>query len=499
MGGEPGVQPRQVHAVDPRRLRHGLPQHHQLLPGRLTRSGRQRPAGDAIALALQAAALVNRRQLAAYPGQVDAIGLADLLDMTQRAIGGRQRPRRITLAQGQFGLPHLTQRLAQGFTGTGIQQGGGLGQVVQVGVFLQHALHAAEGASLTRLSAVIAMVVQVGHAGLGIAALPLAFRRRKRSGLLAEIVDRQQGRRWHRRRIVNRQTRAFLGLLAHELAVAQAQHALVDTEGIGAAGELRRRQCRLLLQQRLGIDDDLPLAAEIRGQHVAGEGVQPVHVGRRRGRPAQDQARAPAALGTRRAVVPHLQADYQVFPLLQAKRERIERGFKAPAGRWPAAAEGAGTFGKGDVLAGALGQGQMQGGLGGHAVVIAGLERQRPLALARLHQAEALLGQQHPHRRRLVGDGIQPVQRRHGLRCTARGQDAIQRGAGQQVLRAPVAIRRFKFDFIAVVEGEHGAVRIRGKAQGPAQPRAFRSLHIQRLGIPRFQPGVGRRLDVQPP
>ena len=141
----------------------------------------------------------------------------------------------------------------------------------------------------------------------------------------------------------------------------------------------------------------------------------------------------------------------------------------------------------------------MQGGLGGHAVVIAGLERQRPLALARLHQAEALLGQQHPHRRRLVGDGIQPVQRRHGLRCTARGQDAIQRGAGQQVFRAPVAIRRFKFDFIAVVEGEHGAVRIRGKAQGPAQPRAFRSLHIQRLGIQRFQPGVGRRLDVQPP
>ena len=57
--------------------------------------------------------------------------------------------------------------------------------------------------------------------------------------------------------------RAVLELLAEEFAVAQAQQLLVDAEAVGVLGELVRLDRRPCRDQRFGVDDDLPLAAEV--------------------------------------------------------------------------------------------------------------------------------------------------------------------------------------------------------------------------------------------
>src|SRR5690606_34256522 len=54
-----------------------------------------------------------------------------------------------------------------------------------------------------------------------------------------------------------------LVLLTHELAVAQAQQALVDADGVRAGDEAVALETAALGDQRLGVDDDLALAAEI--------------------------------------------------------------------------------------------------------------------------------------------------------------------------------------------------------------------------------------------
>ena len=58
-------------------------------------------------------------------------------------------------------------------------------------------------------------------------------------------------------------------------------------------------QSALLLQQRLGVDDDLPLAAEVRRHHLAHHAFQVAGLRAQVGRPAQDQARAARVLRRR--------------------------------------------------------------------------------------------------------------------------------------------------------------------------------------------------------
>src|SRR5690606_26144777 len=74
---------------------------------RATRFGRRERGvaiGQFLAVAAQAALLVDRRQLQADAREIDARGLLDLLDRVQRAVLVRQRGIRFAEAQLAFGL-----------------------------------------------------------------------------------------------------------------------------------------------------------------------------------------------------------------------------------------------------------------------------------------------------------------------------------------------------------------------------------------------------------
>jgi len=64
--------------------------------------------------------------------------------------------------------------------------------------------------------------------------------------------------------------------LAEELAIAQAQDALVHADRIGTLHEFLCRQLATLFDQGFSVDDDLALAAEIRGQSLLDHAL---HVG----------------------------------------------------------------------------------------------------------------------------------------------------------------------------------------------------------------------------
>lgn len=153
--------------------------------------------------------------------------------------------------------------------------------------------------------------------------------------------------------------RAF-ALFAQELAVAQPQQALVHADGVGALEVGSRLQARLFLQQRLRVDDDLALAAEVGRQGLLDAGLQAGGHGLLRRWPAQDHAGAAAFLRAGLAGVVHDELGDQVVAGGHAQRLRLQHGGKAALPGRAAAVEGAALGLEGDVLAAALGQGQAQ-------------------------------------------------------------------------------------------------------------------------------------------
>src|SRR6185436_19636590 len=97
--------------------------------------------------------------------------------------------------------------------------------------------------------------------------------------------------------------RSALELLAEELTVAHAQDLLIDAELVGSPLERLLRKARALADQRLGVDDDLALAAEVRGHRPLYESFHPGRRCRALGWPSQDQARARCDVGLRLAIV----------------------------------------------------------------------------------------------------------------------------------------------------------------------------------------------------
>ncbi len=358
----------------------------------------------------------------------------------------------MALAQLAFGLPHLVQRGAQQGAGLRVEQGGCFGVVVGVAELGQHVLFLTKPAA-RRLRAVVVMVVRVqrgcagwvvviivsltGGLGCVLGMCVLDGRCRCIGG---GHVGRGQVVGW---RVAGGRLigsgwplgRAF-ALFAQELAIAQPQQALVHADGVRALEVGGRIQAGFVLQQRLGVDDDLALAAEIRGQGLLDAGLQPGGLGLLGRRPAQDDAGAAAFLRGGLAGVAHHQLGDQVIAGGHAQRLRLQCGHEAAPGGRATAGERAALGAEGDVLAAALGQGQAQFGAGSHGVVVAGLEAQRPGTVGRRPQHQALFGREHAHLRRAVGYHVEPVQAAVGR--LAVDEDAVQRWALGQQLAAPV-------------------------------------------------------------
>jgi uncharacterized membrane protein len=148
----------------------------------------------------------------------------------------RQCLLRSALAQLAFGRPHLVQRGLQRGAGLRVEQGGSFGVVMGVAVFGEHIGGAAEHRRRIGVGWLAAVIVAmlVVRAGLGVmvvivivVVIVVVCGGRIAGGQVA-------GRRWLRR------TFAFL---AQELAVAQAQDALVDTDRIAALHEVLGSKC----------------------------------------------------------------------------------------------------------------------------------------------------------------------------------------------------------------------------------------------------------------
>ncbi len=240
------------------------------------------------------------------------------------------------LAQLTFGRPHLVQRGLQRGAGLRVEQGRRLGVVVGVAILGENVGVAAEHRwriGIGRLAAVI-MVMRVVRAGLGamvVIVVVVAGGRRIAGGQVA-------GRRW---------LRCTFAFLAQELAVAQAQDALVDTDRIAALHEVLVGQAASLPDQRFGIDDDLPLAAEIRRQGLLDAALE-LCTERDFG---AGQAHTAAAPGLRRGrvIVAHLQLGDHIVAGLRAQQPdqgmgETSRGGFAAAGKRDAALH------EGDVL-----------------------------------------------------------------------------------------------------------------------------------------------------
>ena len=146
----------------------------------------------------------------------------------QRAIGVRQRVLGMALAQVQFRLPHLVERCLQRRARLRIEQRRGFGVVVGVAVLLEHRAFLAERRRAGRLRGRVVVLV---------AAAPS---RRARASCVARLAS-----------LVGGGLRIAFGFLAEELAVAQAQDALVDADLVAALEEALGVELALLASAAL--------------------------------------------------------------------------------------------------------------------------------------------------------------------------------------------------------------------------------------------------------
>src|SRR5690606_27315339 len=158
----------------------------------------------------------------------------------------------------------------------------GLGVIVGVAVLGQYVVVAAEAGRGAVVGLIVVVVVQGG--GTCVVGLWLRLGRRVGGGDVIAVAGGQVASR------ARGPLRRAFAFFAQELAVAQAQDALVHADRIGALEESLRIQAALFLQQGLGVDDDLALAAEVGRQRLAHRGFEfdPGLLLRRR--PTQDHA-----------------------------------------------------------------------------------------------------------------------------------------------------------------------------------------------------------------
>ncbi len=466
-----------------------------MLPGfnngrvrRRARGQRQFTTGQSGAITAESTAFINRWQLRPDPGQINAFGLLHLLDEAQRLVREGQCLFRTALAQLAFGRPHLVQRGLQRGAGLRIEQGRRLGVVMGVAILGEHVGGAAEHRwriGIGRLAAVV-VAMRVVRACIGamvvivlVVMVVVVCGRRIAGGQVA-------GRRWLRR------TFAFL---AQELAVAQAQDALVDTDRIAALHEVLGGQAASLPDQRFGIDDDLPLAAEVRRQGLLDAALE-LCTERDFGA-GQAQDHAAAAPGLRRGcmIVAHLQLGDHIVAGLRAQRRQIQGVGETPRGGFAAAGKRDAALHEGDVLTAALGGGDRQRCLRRDTVIVVGFEAQCPLSLPRRAQHQAGRGLQYAHAGCTVGHHIQPMQA--GL-CQCRfAHHAVQHRRACHILRLPLSFVLAQRQPATIVELQPCLVRCTVEAQRPGQSAVGGDLGVQRILGKRGLAGIDRCVDAQ--
>ena len=126
---------------------------------------------------------------------------------------------------------------------------------------------------------------------------------------------------------------ALLGrFVADHLAVTEPEQLLVDPDVVRAPPELGHRQVRTLGQQLLGVDDDLPLTAEVVGHPVDREPVECRihHVGGIGD--ADEERRRAAVIRLGPAGVEGLRGEIELIPRPHAERGEVELGAEQQPG-----------------------------------------------------------------------------------------------------------------------------------------------------------------------
>jgi hypothetical protein len=388
-----------------------------------------------------------------------------LLDEVERAMLERQCGVGLALAQIQFRLPHLVERGFERGSRGRVEQRRGFGDVVDVAVLGFDVAGVAEfRASFTGFS---------------------AARARRRARRLASR---------HRMSGVDGGFRVAFGFFAEKLAIAQAQDLLIDADRVGAREEFRVVERRLVGKQRFGVDDDLALAAEIRGHGFLRDAVEAAAVLRRIRRPAQDQARASRDIRFRHAIVGDDESHDDFVALGERQRAEIERVPIALATRAVerVAVERDRAFVELDVLAVALRMRHRKFGLG-DAVVVVRLEFERPGFLRAVVFGQGLVRHDDANRRRAIDDDVDAMQV-VAERWRAVEFDAVETRCGERAFAHPVAAVAMQIDAAAVVEREMRGLRFRVEMQRHASVEScgtFASSAVSlRAGISVYAGGV---------
>ena len=157
---------------------------------------------------MHATAFIDRRQLGAHFRQKNTIGLLHSFDQAQGFVGKRQGAVGLSLTQLQFRLPHLIQRLFENGAGVGIEQGGGLGNVMGMPKIFQQMVDLPKGGGICwGCMCCVLMIVRI------------------RAGVCRSVLRgiRCRCRLW-----------PALGFFTQKLPIAQPQNTLIDTNRIGA-------------------------------------------------------------------------------------------------------------------------------------------------------------------------------------------------------------------------------------------------------------------------
>ncbi len=395
----------------------------------------------------------------------------------------------MALPQLHLGLPHFIDRFLQDGAGFGIEAGRGR-IIMRVAKVRQHILRRAKArrgsprCAAMVMAMIMAMIVPfiVIVVVIMIMVVPLIV-------VMAIIVAMLFAMIGGRFRF------AFL-FAAQKLAVTAAQYPLVAADAGGTGKIAIGGKAALLLEERFSIDDDLSLTAEIGRQGDVDHALQPAAFGLPGRWPAQDQAGAAHFLRSGLPHVAHDELHHHVAARAKPKSAEIQSGAETSIA-WRAAARNRYfALAEGHILALADCQRDAEPRGGGDAIIVRGGKDRGPVALTGLYHRQAGGRADRAHLWWTVGNGVDPMERRR--RATARcGIDAIEEGGVEQAAGDPVRAVAAQGDGRAPDRQDRRDSCLRIKAQRPFDPRSNRRARVQRCGIARRQPGIGRRDDPQ--
>ena len=201
-----------------------------------------------------------------------------------------------------------------------------------------------------------------------------------------------------------------LELLTKELSVAQTQDFLVNANRVRAGQKAIISQLRSLVDQRLGVDDDLALTTEIGRQNFLHNAINTFAFATEIDRPAQDVGGAACFVGFRLSIVGDDQAHDQIVALGKTQGTQIQLPSVASVPRIATGlgAQALAAFADRDLFTVALCERDRELRIA-NAIVIGDLEIKWPLALSDFKLGQGLVGRGDLDLRRLIDNRIETV------------------------------------------------------------------------------------------